>query len=206
MADALHARLQARLLVHFTGLLFARGKRTVASWLRAAAVGEDYKSYYYFLGGRRPGEHDGNVAGADHVKQHAGRHDHGLRADKHSVRVRSRLVQVRCKAEQTPLYTGPALIERQRDFAAVAFHLNKQLACFWIPRLLGNVWILLHLWGRLVRTGVRLAWRSDPNFISAMVKSGNGKLARRIQIRGGPDARCRILQVDRSLTDWLAAI
>jgi DDE superfamily endonuclease len=32
------------------GLLFARGRRTVTSWLRACAVGDDYKRYYYLLG------------------------------------------------------------------------------------------------------------------------------------------------------------
>jgi hypothetical protein len=50
MSGTLHARLQARLLVLFTGLLFARGRRTVASWLRGAGVQDDYKNYYYFLG------------------------------------------------------------------------------------------------------------------------------------------------------------
>ena len=32
------------------GLLFARGRRTVAAWLCAAGLGQDYKRYYYFLG------------------------------------------------------------------------------------------------------------------------------------------------------------
>ena len=50
MASTLHARLSMRLLVLFTGLLFARGRRTVASWLRGAGVTADYKNYYYFLG------------------------------------------------------------------------------------------------------------------------------------------------------------
>ena len=49
LADALHARLAGRLLPLCTGLLFARGRRTVTSWLRAAGVGADYKAYYYFL-------------------------------------------------------------------------------------------------------------------------------------------------------------
>src|SRR4051812_36903007 len=49
LAGALHARLAGRLLPLCTGLLFARGRRTVTSWLRAAGVGADYKAYYYFL-------------------------------------------------------------------------------------------------------------------------------------------------------------
>jgi len=31
-------------------MLFARGRRTVACWLRTAELGDDYQSYYYFLG------------------------------------------------------------------------------------------------------------------------------------------------------------
>jgi hypothetical protein len=50
LASALHGRLAFRLSILFTGLLFARGRRTVTSWLRAAGIGKDYKSYYYFLG------------------------------------------------------------------------------------------------------------------------------------------------------------
>jgi hypothetical protein len=50
LASALHGRLAFRLGILFTGLLFARGRRTVTSWLRAAGIGKDYKSYYYFLG------------------------------------------------------------------------------------------------------------------------------------------------------------
>jgi hypothetical protein len=50
LAGLLHARLAFRLATLFTGLLFARGRRTVAAWLRAAGVRTDYKNYYYFLG------------------------------------------------------------------------------------------------------------------------------------------------------------
>jgi SRSO17 transposase len=50
MAGSLHARLSARLLALGTGLLFARGRRTVASWLRGAGLQKDYKNHYYFLG------------------------------------------------------------------------------------------------------------------------------------------------------------
>lgn len=47
---ALHGRLAWRLLPVFTGMLFARGRRTAASWWRAASVGRDFRTYYYFLG------------------------------------------------------------------------------------------------------------------------------------------------------------
>jgi len=50
MASTLHARVQARLLSLFVGVLFARGRRTVSSWLRGAGIQDDYKNYYYFLG------------------------------------------------------------------------------------------------------------------------------------------------------------
>jgi len=50
LATPLHARLAWRLLPLLTGMLFAQGRRTVASWLRGAELGDDYKAYYYFLG------------------------------------------------------------------------------------------------------------------------------------------------------------
>ena len=50
LSHPLHARLAWRLLPLVTGLLFAQGRRTVASWLRAAGLGDDYRAYYYFLG------------------------------------------------------------------------------------------------------------------------------------------------------------
>ena len=31
------------------GILFAQGRRTVASWLRAAGVSDDFTDYYYFI-------------------------------------------------------------------------------------------------------------------------------------------------------------
>src|SRR5260370_30397191 len=49
LAAPLHARHAWRLLPLLRGLLFARGRRTVAAWLRAAGLGQDYKRYYYFL-------------------------------------------------------------------------------------------------------------------------------------------------------------
>jgi hypothetical protein len=42
-----HARLLLPLLV---GLLFAQGRRTITSWLRAVAIGKGFQRCYYFLG------------------------------------------------------------------------------------------------------------------------------------------------------------
>ena len=49
LAGTLDARQQVRFVALCTGLLFARGRRTVASWLRLLR-GRDYKRYYYLLG------------------------------------------------------------------------------------------------------------------------------------------------------------
>ena len=49
LAGTLDARQQVRFVALCTGLLFARGRRTVASWLRLSR-GCDYKRYYYLLG------------------------------------------------------------------------------------------------------------------------------------------------------------
>ena len=49
LAGTLDARQQVRFVALCTGLLFARGRRTVASWLRLWR-GRDYKRYYYLLG------------------------------------------------------------------------------------------------------------------------------------------------------------
>lgn len=43
------ARCRWRLAVLLTGMLFAGGRRTVASWLRAAGVRADAKAYSYFI-------------------------------------------------------------------------------------------------------------------------------------------------------------
>jgi hypothetical protein len=50
MAGLLHARLAWRLLPLLAGALFAQGRKTVASWVRAGQLSADYKNYYYFLG------------------------------------------------------------------------------------------------------------------------------------------------------------
>jgi len=49
LASGLHARNRWRLPVLLTGMLFAGGRRTVTTWLRAAGVSNGYQDYYYFL-------------------------------------------------------------------------------------------------------------------------------------------------------------
>jgi len=49
LASRLHGRVRGRLFVLLVGVLFARGRQTVASWLRASAVRDEYREYYYFL-------------------------------------------------------------------------------------------------------------------------------------------------------------
>jgi hypothetical protein len=50
LSQPLHGRLAWRLLPLLSGILFAQGRRTVASWLRAGGLGQDYKPFYRFLG------------------------------------------------------------------------------------------------------------------------------------------------------------
>jgi hypothetical protein len=50
LAAPLHGRVAGRLLPLMGGILFAQGRRTVASWIRAAGLGRDFRAYYYFLG------------------------------------------------------------------------------------------------------------------------------------------------------------
>ena len=49
LAAGLHARNRWRLSLMVMGILFARGRRTVTSWLRAACIQDDFSDYYYFL-------------------------------------------------------------------------------------------------------------------------------------------------------------
>ena len=51
LAAGLHGRCRWRLPILLTGILFALGRRTVASWLRAAGATDDWKAYYYFISG-----------------------------------------------------------------------------------------------------------------------------------------------------------
>lgn len=49
LAQVLDSRVRDQLAPMFLGLLFAQGRRTVASWLRAIGVRKEYDEYYYFL-------------------------------------------------------------------------------------------------------------------------------------------------------------
>ncbi len=49
LAAGLHARSRWRLPVLLVGMLFAGGRRTVTTWLRAAGVSDDFQDYYYCL-------------------------------------------------------------------------------------------------------------------------------------------------------------
>ena len=49
LAAGLHARNRWRLPVLLVGILFARGRRTVTTGLRAAGVSADFQDYFYFL-------------------------------------------------------------------------------------------------------------------------------------------------------------
>jgi len=51
LAAGLHGRYRWRLSILLMGMLFARGRRTVTSWLRAAGVDSDFQRYYYFISG-----------------------------------------------------------------------------------------------------------------------------------------------------------
>jgi hypothetical protein len=50
LAKHLHQDVAWRLEPMLVGVLFARGRRTVTSWLRAAGLQRDFQPYYYFLG------------------------------------------------------------------------------------------------------------------------------------------------------------
>ena len=49
-ATALHGSHAWRLEPLLVGMLFACGRKTVASWLRAGELGHDFQAYYYLLG------------------------------------------------------------------------------------------------------------------------------------------------------------
>ena len=49
LAALFDVRTASRLIDLFRGCLFAKGKRTVASWLRAMRAGSQWRKYYYFL-------------------------------------------------------------------------------------------------------------------------------------------------------------
>ena len=49
LAAGLHGRCRWRLPILLGGILFATGRRTAASWLRAAGISTDFSDYYYFI-------------------------------------------------------------------------------------------------------------------------------------------------------------
>ena len=49
LAAGLHARNRWRLSLVIMGIVFARGRRTVTTWLRAVGIRHDFADYYYFL-------------------------------------------------------------------------------------------------------------------------------------------------------------
>jgi hypothetical protein len=50
LATVLHQRSAWRLHPVMIGILFAKGRKTVTSWFRAAGIVRQYKAYYYFIG------------------------------------------------------------------------------------------------------------------------------------------------------------
>lgn len=50
LSCALHQRSAWRLSIIFMAMLFAKGRKTITSWLRAADINRCYKAYYYFIG------------------------------------------------------------------------------------------------------------------------------------------------------------
>jgi DDE superfamily endonuclease len=49
LAAGLHGRCRWRLSLIIMGVVFARGRRTVTTWLRAVGIQDDFADYYYFL-------------------------------------------------------------------------------------------------------------------------------------------------------------
>lgn len=62
LSNLLHQGNAWRFAPLLWGMLFSRGRRTVACWLRTAELGDDYQSYYYFLGSL--GRNVKSIAGA----------------------------------------------------------------------------------------------------------------------------------------------
>jgi hypothetical protein len=50
VAITLHQRSAWRLHLVMMGILFAKGRKTITSWLRAAGIVRQYKAFYYFIG------------------------------------------------------------------------------------------------------------------------------------------------------------
>ncbi len=50
LASVLHQRSAWRFALLVAGIVFANGRRTITSWLRAAGIGNAYESFYHFIG------------------------------------------------------------------------------------------------------------------------------------------------------------
>lgn len=50
LCTILHQRSAWRFSKIIAGIVFAKGRRTITSWFRAAAVTQRYKAFYYFIG------------------------------------------------------------------------------------------------------------------------------------------------------------
>ena len=50
LGQVLHQRSRWRLPVIFAAMLFAKGRKTITSWFRAAGISRQYQSFYYFIG------------------------------------------------------------------------------------------------------------------------------------------------------------
>jgi hypothetical protein len=50
LGNVLHQRSAWRLSVIMAGIIFAKGRRTITSWFRAAGIIRQYKAFYYFIG------------------------------------------------------------------------------------------------------------------------------------------------------------
>ena len=49
LCSVMHQRSAWRLAVIFAGIIFAKGRKTVTSWFRAAGISQQYKAFYYFI-------------------------------------------------------------------------------------------------------------------------------------------------------------
>jgi hypothetical protein len=50
LCGVLHQRSAWRLAVLFTGIILAKGRKTITRWFRAAGITQRYKAFYYFIG------------------------------------------------------------------------------------------------------------------------------------------------------------
>lgn len=50
ICSVLHQRSAWRISIIIAGIVFAKGRKTITSWFRAAGITERYKAFYYFVG------------------------------------------------------------------------------------------------------------------------------------------------------------